>query len=875
MTNNTTFREKGRAVFLAALMVLSVVAMSATFAGAAAAQNDYYEDLEDDYDVGPTYTDPSNGDFNDNDAWIGQEITIVAESTGDDWGQSVEIHQGSVQTDSSNVEADSDNHVSTERVFEVEIGGEDYDAFEFDAAELESSELYHFIVDEGGAEAGWNGYGFWAEDEGLDVSFDDDDILEDSTVEVDFDSDRGAQIVNVTETSEGLDAEDIEDIFVNNDEADNDDVLSIVDDEYDVELHDDDDVATFEIEGDSTLTADFADIEAGEYEFEFDVTDSLADDNATVEVRDEDAERNFVNDPYIQQQGDEFNITVELEDTDDTYVTVGDFDDNAYEVGLYVSDDEGDYDEVDITFNTHKTVGDDATLAFEAQQDDAEVEVVYAQIVDNDYIAIGNDDLIDGDVQDLDADVDTSEVDDLEAYLEEPLVADDYELTTSAGLEVDDDEIDFVDRGDTSFINLEPLGSPGDVTTYTAPEDDSMNDLEDFEDATVTATDSVAEDDYLVMELEDAGMTGFFADYGDNDDEIAEDLAEDAGIYLEVEQTDAASNLGDVVWNNSADYHNTDDEQLEMTLVNGDDYEGEQLLFDIPTDQFDGDGEFEWTLEFSDRNVYIDDDEGFSLEGEFNIDEREVSLDDVDEVPNVDGAELSGDTTVAPGTEIDMVASASGEFVLTDDPVVADDRTFTGSFDFSDYDAGIEFDVEADEPLGDGEDDFTAELVDGDGPVINVEADAPSSADVGEDVTLDVTVTNTGGAAADDVDIGVVIGGDNVDDENTTIDADESWTNSYEFTSDSEGDIEWSVVADDSEETGVTNFSDEDTDDDASDDDATDDDASDDDASDDDASDDDGETDDDGDDDGTPGFGVAVALAALLGAAMLALRKQN
>ncbi|ELY98916.1 PGF-CTERM sorting domain-containing protein, partial [Natrialba asiatica] len=26
---------------------------------------------------------------------------------------------------------------------------------------------------------------------------------------------------------------------------------------------------------------------------------------------------------------------------------------------------------------------------------------------------------------------------------------------------------------------------------------------------------------------------------------------------------------------------------------------------------------------------------------------------------------------------------------------------------------------------------------------------------------------------------------------------------------------------------------------------------------------------------GTPGFGVAVALAALLGAAMLALRKQN
>ncbi|WP_253184522.1 BGTF surface domain-containing protein [Natrialba sp. SSL1] len=678
----------------------------------------------------------------------------------------------------------------------------------------------------------------------------------------------------MTEVEEGLDAEEIGEVFDN--ENDNNDHVTYLNDAdyFEDDVHEDDDVATFGIEGVDDITANTSVLEAGDYEFEFDVTDSLASDNATLEVRDDDAERNFVNDPYIQQQGDEFNITVELEDTDDTYVTVGDYDDNAYEVGLYVEDTEGDYDEVNITFNTHETNTEDVYDAFEAQQDDAELEVVYALIADDDIIAIGDDDHIQGDVGDLDAD-EVGSPDSLAEELSDPLVADDYELTTSAALEVDDGEIDFVDRGDTSFINLEPLGSPGDVTTYTAPEDDSMSDLEDFEDATVTATDSVAEDDYLLMELEDAGMTGALAEFGDNDDGVATGLASE-GIYVEVEQTDAASNLGDVVWNNSADLEETDvdGEQLEMTLVNGDDYEGEQLLFDIPTDQF-GEGEYEWTIEFSDENVYVDDDEDFEIEGEFDIDEREVSLDDVDEVPNVDGAELSGDTTVAPGTEIDMVASASGEFVLTDDPVVADDRTFTGSFDFSDYDAGIEFDVEADEPLGDGEDDFTAELVDGDGPVINVEADAPSSADVGEDVTLDVTVTNTGGAAADDVDIGVVIGGENVDDTNSSIDADESWTNSYEFTSDSEGDIEWSVTADDSEETGVTNFSDEETDDDASDDDATDDDASDDDASDDDASDDDGETDDDGDDDGTPGFGVAVALAALLGAAMLALRKQN
>src|SRR6056297_3570226 len=45
MTNETSYREKGRAVFLTAMMVLSVVAMSAAFVGgAAAAENNRYED---------------------------------------------------------------------------------------------------------------------------------------------------------------------------------------------------------------------------------------------------------------------------------------------------------------------------------------------------------------------------------------------------------------------------------------------------------------------------------------------------------------------------------------------------------------------------------------------------------------------------------------------------------------------------------------------------------------------------------------------------------------------------------------------------------------------------------------------------------------
>jgi surface glycoprotein (TIGR04207 family)/PGF-CTERM protein len=48
MTGNSTYRETGRAVFLAAIMVLSMVAMSASFAGAAAAQESYIDSVNRD-----------------------------------------------------------------------------------------------------------------------------------------------------------------------------------------------------------------------------------------------------------------------------------------------------------------------------------------------------------------------------------------------------------------------------------------------------------------------------------------------------------------------------------------------------------------------------------------------------------------------------------------------------------------------------------------------------------------------------------------------------------------------------------------------------------------------------------------------------------
>ncbi|SIS03295.1 PGF-CTERM sorting domain-containing protein [Natronorubrum thiooxidans] len=82
MTSKTTTLQKGRAVLLAGLMVLSVVAMSAAFAGAAAA-NHADEDV--------TFTDQALGIYDGDTAFVvesvdaheGQYLEIKNENTGD------------------------------------------------------------------------------------------------------------------------------------------------------------------------------------------------------------------------------------------------------------------------------------------------------------------------------------------------------------------------------------------------------------------------------------------------------------------------------------------------------------------------------------------------------------------------------------------------------------------------------------------------------------------------------------------------------------------------------------------------------------------------------------------------------------------------
>ncbi|MGQ3412451.1 surface glycoprotein, partial [Natrinema sp. LN54] len=167
MTSEPTYREKGRAVVLAALMVLSVVAMSAAFAGSAAAVQN-----ADTYTDGETYH--QTNELESDNAWMGQEITI----TGVD-ANGLEIREG---LDASETESD-------DRVTFVEVNEDDEATI--DTTKLEAGQPY--VIYTGDSNNKWHGVSFWVKSEELDVSFDQNRVSEGSSTNFEFETERSSQ----------------------------------------------------------------------------------------------------------------------------------------------------------------------------------------------------------------------------------------------------------------------------------------------------------------------------------------------------------------------------------------------------------------------------------------------------------------------------------------------------------------------------------------------------------------------------------------------------------------------------------------------------------------------------------------------------------
>ena len=847
--NDTTYRQKGRAMFLATMMVLSVVAVSVAFTGGAAA-----------------ITPPNVDSLSDEDPlYAGQEFnTSVDKST-----TAFEADETAFLVQISRDEGNIDGYTEV-------LSTEDPTA-ETDDASDNSGELFYEIDSEGleqGQEyalsntSSYRGSGseviqeFSIINEGFSIDFDDDSVDEtDTESELELDSDRSTGSYNVTVSVDGpdtFDADMINETFgadanPNYVVTDDDNVPIDGLDDYDrpddtnVDLLDDDYV-TFnigefsgdDIDGDDLLM-DFSNLEAnsglpdaGEYEFEFYVTDTGATATDTVQISEQDEDASFDTGLSRTGAGDlaEFNLT--LEDTDETWVQIGGEDSDFVEV-LYLEADDED-EPIEVQYNTRllgSTDGVDKSDVYDFSNTDSTVSGVYSADGDLTATAPSGTALFgdDGEEPSWDFDEYTNELVDEDAnqQLTRPLQSTDYQIAVG-GTDVNDDEAIFdADPGGEANTQLASksleLTQPeiGDITVHTAPNNnaDDTDEVSELVDA-ATPRDEVAIDDQLVVQVEATGIYGAIvagpdAD-GSNVDSDFDRLTDgvDPEVLYNVTELDSEqitfevaaesatgnqdANEVDIEDASESDVFVILDEANGQFFVVADTSSDDAFTQDAPDAEqdftalmeYDADNEddrFEYNNDVSapfdadssaENYPYLLQGETLSTSSDLTLAPRSIDFDNVNADEQVQAqasadTEISGETNVAPGSDVELRITGTN-LRQGNDVNISGDGAISSTYDLEDQEVGNEFDI-----------DF-----------------------------------RVGGSSTDTAD-GIVVEAisDTDDGEEETNETDEP--------------------ADDGEEEEPA---------------------------------DDGEED-DSTDDGTPGFGAVVALIALIGAALLAVRRQN
>ncbi|MDG5759737.1 surface glycoprotein [Natronococcus sp. A-GB1] len=790
MTSETSFREKGRAVFLAALMVMSVFAMAASFSGAVAADEpDAQFDADD---IG--------------DVWIGQEVEISGLDSGADLMQGDDVV--------ANIRVDDDG-VATLDTSELDEARYHIDGVDIEDYDPDTSN------------------NFWVNEHEIDVDFSDDAIESSDDVTLDYEdvSEYERDLVDVHVSGEH-----------ENESIDEDDLAEIFDAEDDQKLEDAILIEDVEEDENDSFDADFSDQSTGDYEFTVEVTDTTAEDMAEISVGEEpEIDAQFSDSTYEQNVGDVAEFEIEHDATDDLTVNMTD-EEEFYNATIEIEGVDGE-DNVTVQYNTYlagQGNGDDVVTLLDEEGEELDVDDVTV-------------------TEEFDGDDEATLEDD------ERLLPGDYELEVTP----DTDE-----ETDAAVLLLEER-STGDMSTWNLAGDEfdaEDVELDDIEDS-ATSTDSVADEDLLVVGVEASGIYGYALDDGE--------WAGDDTLELEFEDTEEPRY-------GSADSFTLDENLSSDNVVVDEDENRFFVVVDATEDEMDADETWDVTFTVDDENPYVDEDE--TADAQVNIEEAYVEFvgdqdeDDRFQIEADNESELTAETNLAPSTDGDFRLRTTSE-VYTSDAEVDGDGMLMTTFNLSEHEEGDEIRTlrvtAGDEPEHEAEgvfvsaDDDEEEKKDG----FKIDADAPSEVNVDDDASLDVTVVNNNDEAGNATLEATV--GDEEYTEELELDAGDSVTESFDFDTSEEADIDWSVETGDDSASGTLTVSDED-----------------------DANGENGENgangengengangengengangddangaDDAADDDETvPGFGVAVAIVALLGAAMLALRRQN
>jgi PGF-CTERM protein len=399
---------------------------------------------------------------------------------------------------------------------------------------------------------------------------------------------------------------------------------------------DDNALLTYDRDQDETAEIDVSGLEAGNHTITLDVTDTTTTETLDITIPEEGDESYSLAEGFpTDERGDVAEFTVELENTDSAYVQFGSADVNYAVAGTVVDDGDG---QVTVQIHTYESDNTDA----------------------GEVMTVAGDDEIDGTPEYVD---DTGALDSGSV-----IAAGDYEITV-----YDSDPADEGEEQTFGTLILNERSTDAAQTWVTS--EDSFEDASDVYSA-VAEGDSVAKDesssDTMIVQVEASGLYDYLeseGDFGSN------------GLSATIEQTNPDPNTGATTL--AVDSVVTDAENNTFFMV-------------VDLSNAEAGDNYEATFTVGEGNKLVaSSDAAESVSTEFSVTERTVSFDTNDGdtyVVSQGETEVTGTSTLAPGTEFQVTARSSAANLLKNQMVtVQDDGTWNATFDFSDVDDETEF----------------------------------------------------------------------------------------------------------------------------------------------------------------------------------------
>jgi len=432
---------------------------------------------------------------------------------------------------------------------------------------------------------------------------------------------------------------------------------------------------------DATVDADFDGIETGEYTLNFEAVDTTAADSVDVTVQ-EPAEGTVSLDSTVasEERGDVAQITVNMENADTAYVTIGSDEVNYAATVEVVDGANGDADGT-VTLNLNTFLTTEGAAAFSVEDGDDGFTVQDATEFDsndetNAPLATADYDIVLEDSGNNEVGVGTLVVSERST--------DSMQLWTAAALPSDADVeavYDSISAGDitqdsTIAYQDEVVHQIGVSGVYGALVNEMDASDSDAEAALLELANGDANDP-LTLSATQAGnfpnAEPLTVDFGETNTKGGLNVVADSAnntVFVALDTSDVAFDRGD-----------NDDATPSAESLYGQTFDVEFGLLADSTDLVAG-------------------DEDEVVTASFSVEERTAEVNGGDDitVEAASGQTISGTTNVAPGTEVNIRARASGSnpFLKTANGVtVGADGTFSGTFDFSDVSENTTFTVTA------------------------------------------------------------------------------------------------------------------------------------------------------------------------------------